>query len=64
MQERMRSGRLTAAGAIGLLLLNFPLLSLFDRQVRVFGVPLLWVYLFVLWAALIALIAYVVREAD
>lgn len=64
MRERMRSGRLTAVGAFALLLLNFPLLSLFDRPVRVFGVPLLWAYLFTLWAALIALIAYVVREVD
>lgn len=60
----MRSGRLTAAGAFGLLLLNYPLLALFDRPVRVLGVPLLWAYLFTLWAALIALIAYVVHEAD
>lgn len=64
MRERMRSGRLTAAGAFGLLLLNYPLLALFDRPVRVFGVPLLWAYLFTLWAALIALIAYIVHEAD
>ena len=64
MRQRMRSGRLTATGAFGLLLLNYPLLSLFDRPVRVFGVPLLWAYLFVLWAALIALIAYVVRGTD
>jgi hypothetical protein len=60
----MRSGRLTAVGAFGLLLLNYPLLALFDRPVRVLGVPLLWAYLFTLWAALIALIAYVVHEAD
>lgn len=60
----MRSGRLTAAGAFGLLLLNYPLLALFDRPVRVLGVPLLWAYLFTLWASLIALIAYVVHRTD
>jgi hypothetical protein len=64
MREKLRSGRLAAAGAFGLLLLNYPLLSLVDRPVRVLGVPLLWAYLFVLWAALIALIAFVVRGTE
>jgi hypothetical protein len=64
MRERVRSARLTAAGAAVLLLLNYPLVSLFDRSTRVFGVPLLWAYLFVLWAALIALLALVVRDPE
>ena len=61
MRERVRSGRLTAAGAFGLLLLNYPLISLFDRPIRVFGVPARWAYLFTVRIALIALIALVVR---
>lgn len=64
MRERLRSGRLTAAGAVALLLLNYPLVSLFDRPTRVFGVPLLWAYLFTLWVGLIGVITFVVREPD
>lgn len=64
MRERLRSGRLTAVGAVGLLLLNYPLVSLFDRPVRVLGVPLLWAYLFALWVSLILVIAFVVHEPD
>ena len=38
-----------------LVLLNFPLLTLWDRDVTVFGLPLLPVALFAGWAVLIAL---------
>ena len=64
MRERVRSARLTAAGAAGLLLLNYPLVSLFDRTTRVFGVPLLWAYLFTVWAALIGVLALVARDVE
>lgn len=37
----------------GTLALNYPLLSLFDRNVSVFGIPLPFVYLFVVWTLLI-----------
>lgn len=37
----------------GLLALNYPLLSLFDRDISVFGIPLPFMYLFVVWALLI-----------
>jgi hypothetical protein len=64
MRERLRSARLTAAGVAVLLLLNYPLLTIVDRPVRVAGVPLLWAYLFTVWAALIVLLAVVVRDRD
>lgn len=62
MRERLRAARLTASGAAGLLLLNYPLMSAFARSARVFGVPLLWVYLLALWAILITLLVIVVQE--
>ncbi len=41
----------------GALALNYPLLSLFDRGASVFGIPLPFFHLFVVWAFLIGGIA-------
>jgi hypothetical protein len=59
-----KSERLVALAFLGLLLFNYPLLSLFSSEDdRVLGVPLLYAYLFTSWALLIALMALVVRRA-
>jgi len=36
-----------------------PVLSIFSAEVFVFGVPLLFLYLFVVWAAIVALVAWI-----
>lgn len=36
-----------------------PVLSIFSADVFVFGVPLLFLYLFVVWAAIVALVAWI-----
>ena len=64
MSDSLRIARMVAVAALALLLFDFPLLALFDVDVRVLGVPLLWVYLFVAWVAVIAVVAWVVRDAD
>ena len=46
----------------GCLLFNYPLLSLFNIDDRLFGIPLLYAYIFAAWALLIALIAMVVER--
>ncbi|MDQ2962637.1 MAG: hypothetical protein M3R31_05680 [Pseudomonadota bacterium] len=48
--------RLIVLFLLGCLLLNFPLLYLFDRDIALAGVPLLFLYVFMAWAALIALL--------
>ena len=53
MIQRLRAQRLLALFALGWLLLNFPLLTLWDRSVLVAGLPLLPLALFAGWAALI-----------
>lgn len=63
MHERLKGSRLAAAGGLGFLLFNYPLLSLFDTGTRVLGVPVLWAYLFVAWTLLVALLALIVRRA-
>ncbi|MEU6084320.1 hypothetical protein [Streptomyces sp. NPDC047108] len=56
--ERL-AGRLVAVAALGLVLIVPPLLAQFDRADRVFGVPLLWAYLYIVWAVVIALVAVI-----
>ncbi|HET6663917.1 MAG TPA: hypothetical protein VFG94_06650 [Acidimicrobiales bacterium] len=62
MSERSRTPRLTAAAALALLLFNYPFLAVFDVDVRVLGIPLLWAYLFTAWALVVALMAWLVRD--
>ena len=61
----MKGQRLIALFLLGCLLLNYPLIALYARPLRVFGVPLLYAYVFFAWALLIVLVAVVVeRRAD
>jgi hypothetical protein len=55
--------RLLALFAAGWLLLNYPLLALFGSLRSAGGIPALYLYLFLAWAALIGLIALVVESA-
>lgn len=64
MSERLRHQRLLALFAAGWALLNFPLLTLWDRPVTVFGLPLLPLALFAGWALLIAAAAWVAEAAE
>lgn len=49
--------RLVALFILGVVCLSPPLMLIFDSQTRVFGVPLLYLYLFGIWAILIILLA-------
>jgi hypothetical protein len=61
-----RGQRFVALCMLGVLLFNYPILALFNVSGTVFGVPVLYAYIFVAWAALIALMAFVAepRERD
>ena len=54
---RLGAARLVALAVLAFLLFDPPILMMADKPVRVLGLPLLWVYLFVVWAAVIALVA-------
>ncbi|MFC5302891.1 hypothetical protein [Azospira restricta] len=65
MQRSTLSGqRLVVIFMVGCFLFNYPLLSLFDRARTLFDAPLVFVYLFAVWAALIALMAWVVERRE
>lgn len=57
--EGPRTDVLVALFAAGVLAFNFPLLSLWSGARTVFGLPLLPVALFAIWAVLIAVLAWV-----
>lgn len=60
MSAKLIGQRLALVFLLGLVLLNDPLLSLFDKGVQVNGIPLIYLYLMGCWAALIALIGVTV----
>lgn len=47
---------------LGCLLFNYPLLSIFSREGLIWGIPILYVYIFIAWAGLIALMAIVIER--
>jgi hypothetical protein len=61
MSTALRNQRLLALFAVGWLLLNFPLLTLWDRGASVFGIPLMPAALFAGWALLIGVAAWIVE---
>jgi hypothetical protein len=57
-ESRPRREILLALCAAGFVLFNFPMLILWDRGATVFGLPLLPVALFAIWAGLIGALAW------
>ena len=51
--------RLVALFLLGFILLNYPILSLVNFDILVFGFPLLYIYIFGIWGLLIFLSALV-----
>ena len=65
MTKSSRVGpRLVALFLLGCLLFNYPMLALFNLRVTVLGIPLLYAYLFVAWALLIAVVAWVMERRE
>ena len=65
MSKPSRKGqRLAGLFLLGCLLFNYPLLALFNVRATLYGVPLLYAYLFAAWALLIALVAIIMERTD
>ena len=63
MQEIDGKGqRMIALCMLGCVLFNFPILALFNVRETFFGVPVLYAYIFIAWALLIALMAWAVER--
>jgi hypothetical protein len=61
IRPSIKGQRLVALFLLGVLLLNYPLLNLFAHSAEVLGIPVLYAYVFAVWALLIALMALVVE---
>lgn len=64
IRPSIKGQRLVALFLLGFLLLNYPLLNLFAGPVQVFGIPILYAYVFAVWALLIGLMALVVEKGE
>jgi hypothetical protein len=62
MHKGLGRQRLVALFVAGGLLLNFPLLALWDRDAVVWGLPLFPAALFVLWGLLIAALGWIAER--
>lgn len=56
--------RILLLAACLLLVLNYPWLAMFSKQVLLFGLPLLHVYLFVLWFVIILTVKFLMAGKD
>jgi hypothetical protein len=63
-RARVTAQRLFAVFLLGCVLFNYPLLALFNRSAELFGIPLLYAYVFVAWALLIGLMAWVIERRE
>ncbi|WP_366945251.1 hypothetical protein [Zoogloea sp.] len=54
--------RLVALFLLGWVVVNYPVLSVFDVDHSWFGVPSLYLYVFGVWAAVIALMAWIIER--
>jgi hypothetical protein len=57
-----RGQRFIALCMLGTLLFNYPFLALFNVKGSIAGIPVLYAYIFIAWAALIALMAMVAES--
>jgi len=60
----LKGQRLVALFLLGCLLFNYPLLSLFAGNTRLWGLPLLYLYVFAAWAVIIGLMALIIERKD
>lgn len=60
---KRQNERLIAMLIIGIIALNFPLLSLFSKAQLIFGIPVLYLYIFFIWMLLIFCLALVLERA-
>lgn len=59
----IQAQRLVALFVLGCLLFSFPLLSLFNTGGTVFGIPVLYAYLFGVWIGFIALTILIIERS-
>ena len=59
---KRRGERLVGLLIAGVVLLNFPFLSVFSTNRPIFGIPILYLYLFSVWVLIISVMALILRN--
>ena len=62
MDEKGKEQRFLALCMLGVVLFNFPVLALFNVGGSVFGIPILYAYIFAAWALVIALMYWLAER--
>ena len=62
IRPSIKGQRLVALFLLGVLLLNYPLLNLFVAPSLLLGIPVLYAYVFAVWALLIGLMTLVLEK--
>lgn len=60
-QTKRQRERLVALTIIGVIAINYPVLSLFSRISQLFSIPVLYLYIFFCWALFILCVAIVME---
>ena len=60
--EKRRRERLVVVAIFGFLALNFPMLSVFDLQLLMFGIPVFYWYLFGIWFGFLIAVALILER--
>jgi hypothetical protein len=63
IRSGMKGQRFVAVFLLGCVAFNYPLLYLFNTPTTLFGVPLLYVYIFVAWGVLVLLLALIAERS-
>jgi len=58
----VKAKRLVALCMLGVILFNYPMLAVFNVDATVFGIPVLYAYIFTAWCLLAACMTYVVEK--
>ena len=61
MNNQLKGQQLAALFFVGCLLFNFPLLSLFSQHGMLFGAPILYLYILLIWFLLICLMTAIIE---
>ena len=62
MDDKGKEQRFVALCMLGVVLFNFPVLALFNVGGSVFGIPVLYAYIFAAWALVIALMCWLAER--
>jgi len=61
-KQRLKERQLLILFLLGAFLFNFPALAVLNKNVMFAGIPVLYLYLFIVWLALVGAMAWVVER--